>query len=103
MKKIRNRLLILLALLTIGLAPIANTAYALDRIPTDPATSDPVIGPYTGDPDLSGTGGKTTTTHSASNLLPSDGSPGASVVVSRAMWVRALIRIWAAMHWGVGQ
>jgi len=104
-KKNRNRLLILLAILSIGLAPMSRTVYAASaQIFLDSQQSgDPRIGPYSGEPDGSSNSAKTPTQpHSASNLVPADGGRSSSGV-PRAMWLSLAIRIWAAMHLGVGQ
>jgi hypothetical protein len=104
MKNLRNRLLILLAVLTIGMVPIARTAHAWLWM-TDPSMgTGSTTGPYSGEPDTPNS--KTTTTpHGASSMLPSDqgGSGTTTVVVSRASWLSTVIRIWAATHFGVGQ
>ena len=104
MKNLRNRLLILLAVLTIGMVPAARTAHAWLWM-TDPGSgTGSTTGPYSGEPDGTNTQGKSATQpHSASNVLPSDQGGSSTSVVSRALWVSSVIRIWAATHFGVGQ
>ena len=103
MKRSRNRLLILLAILTIGTAPFSRTALGdMRSIPEGSTGTTSLVGPFTGDPDIGQTTKSTTQPHSASQV--STGEDGSrSAVVPRAMWVSAVVRIWAAMHWGVGQ
>jgi hypothetical protein len=104
MRKLRNRLLILLAVLTIGMLPIARAAHAWQWM-TDPGSgTSSITGPYSGEPDTPNSK-TTTTTHGASSMLPSDqgGTGTTTVVVSRASWLSTVIRIWAATRFGVGQ
>ena len=105
MKRNRNRLLILLAVLTLGVAPFARTAYAWQRLSDPSPDASSYVGPYSGEPDTPNT--KTTTTpHTASSMLPSDGASSGVTggrAISPAMWVSSVIRIWAATHLGVGQ
>jgi hypothetical protein len=101
MKKNRNRLLILLALLTIGLTPMPRAGYAMNSLPEPPISGGTWTGGFSGEPDTPNS--KTTTSpHSAINVAPDQGSSGV-VVVTRAMWWSWAIRIWAATHFGVGQ
>jgi len=102
MKNIRNRLLILLALLTIGLAPMPRSGYAMGEYVQRPSGGGWTIGPYSGEPDTPNSR-NTTTTHGAVTTAPSDQATAGSVVIPRAMWWRWVIRIWAATHFGVGQ
>jgi hypothetical protein len=101
MKKNRNRLLILLALLTIGLTPMPRAGYAMNSIPEPPTSGGTWTGGYSGEPDTPNS--KTTTSHSAINVAPADQRSTGAVVVTRAMWWSWAIRIWAATHFGVGQ
>ena len=93
MMKVRNRLLILLALLLVALFAFRGVASAggnfIDRSP------DLNIGVTTGEPDQP-SGIKTTAT---SSREPSEA--GSAPVVSRAQWFLWAGKIWAAMHLGL--
>jgi hypothetical protein len=102
MKKNRNRLLILLALLTIGLMPMPRAGYAWDKLPDPPSGGGTGTGSYSGEPDTPNSK-STASSHGAINITPSDQGSAGATVVPRAMWWSWAIRIWAATHFGVGQ
>jgi hypothetical protein len=102
MKKNRNRLLILLALLTIGLTPIPRASYAWNSIAEPPTGGGIQVGTLSGEPDTPNSK-STTTTHTVGQVVPSYPGNAGMVVVPRAMWWSWVIRIWAATHFGVGR
>jgi hypothetical protein len=93
MLKVRNRLLILLALLTVGLVAFRGIANATTLLDID-GVSDPTISPYTGEPDQPSV--KKTSMVS---------TPGDAVAprISRALWFEWATRIWMEMHLNAGR
>lgn len=104
MTKNRNRLLILLALLMVGLLPIAGPSYG-DRIRESSwTTQSPNIGGNSGEPDAGGGSGKSgsNSSHGASSITPGD-SGAATPSPFTTAWLRWAVRIWAAINLGVGR
>ena len=103
MKKNRSRLLILLALLTIGLTPMPRASYGMQALvePSQGTFSTSTTGPLSGDPDTPNSR-STASQHSASQISSSEPGSGGYVVVPHAVWLSTVIRIWAALHLGVG-
>ena len=103
MKKNRSRLLILLALLTIGLTPMPRASYGMQALvePSQGNFSTSTTQPLSGEPDVPNSK-STATQHSASQISSSDSGSGGFVVVPHAVWLSTAIRIWAALHLGLG-
>ena len=94
MQKVRNGLLILLALV-VGLAVIHGVANANICVDYNNPWTTPTT---TGEPDTPSTKAPTVKT-SASQVRGEEGAPQ----VSRALWFEWASRIWAAMYLGVGR
>lgn len=88
MVRVRNRLLILVALLVIGVAP-AGVAFGDITKDTNPTG----INPVTGEPDNPGV--KTTT---VSTIRSSE--TGGAFVISKTLLIEWAYRVWAAIHLG---
>jgi hypothetical protein len=95
MIKVRNRLLILTAILTVGLVGLHGVSNATVQYDWTGGTS-PVIGPSTGEPDGTGSGIKTTAVaHGVTASVPGDTG---NAPAPRASWFLLAFRIWAATY-----
>ena len=98
MLKARNRLLIVLALIVLGMTTVAAVSSATIYRDFDPVTGSPVITPSTGEPDVTPGGSKTAAPRIGTQIAP---TPGGSPAIPRGLWFEWAIRIWTATHLGV--
>ena len=89
MVKLRNRLLILLALLTVALLGVRGVANATIVVDYDPHTNS-----FTGEPDTP------SVKKTSATIAPGDETAS---VITKALWFEWASRIWAAMYLGVGR
>ncbi len=93
MAKVRNRLLVLLALLVVGVIASAGVSIASIQIDRDPTTAPSII-PTTGEPDISGTTIKPPPPpHGATQTVPGDSNIPS---IPAGVWFRWAVMIWAA-------
>ena len=90
MTRFRNRLLILLALLPVGLFGGRGVAKATILQDWDV----PLAGSYTGEPDTP------SVKKTSASIAPGDESVP---TISRTLWMEWAGRIWAAVHLGLGR
>jgi hypothetical protein len=89
MTRFRNRLLILLALLSVGLLGGRGVARA-----TNLQDWDPLAGSFTGEPDTP------SVKKTSASIAPGDDSVP---TISRTLWLEWAGRIWAAVNLGLGR
>jgi len=92
MTRFRNRLLILLALLAVGLFSVRGVANAAIQIDWDSFGSDPVVSPYTGEPDVP------SVKKTSASIAPGNESASTISNALRFYWAS---RIWAAVQLGL--
>ena len=90
MVRFRNKLLILVVLLTVGLSTVAGVANAFSLVDRD--GTDPLNPPLTGEPDQPGA--------KHTNAISTSEPGSAPVLISRALQIEWANRIWAAIHLG---
>ncbi|MBI1798379.1 MAG: hypothetical protein HYR73_01695 [Candidatus Eisenbacteria bacterium] len=99
MQNVRNRLLILLALLSVGLFVARGEALATSAWTMDDGSSTPVISPYTGEPDVPGYKAPATSTKHLTQGAPMDER---SPAIPGSLGFDWVVRIWAAMYLRAG-
>lgn len=94
MIRIRNKLLILTALLTVGLVAAYGVSNAQYRFDYPTGSTPPAINPATGEPEVTGLPIKTTAVaHGATNMTPGNSTTRS---VPRTLWMDWAFKIWAA-------
>jgi hypothetical protein len=98
MLKVRNKLLILMALLAVGLVATFGISNATMHYDYGSGSTPPAVGPTSGEPDVPAS----KTSVSMKSMTPEAPADSGRDIVPRGLWVSWAIRIWAATHLGVG-